>query len=101
MTTRVQAEMIEIQNVNTPGRTSRVNAQKYEAMRQALLRLIPSQAPGITQAEMRALVTPQLPHDLWPGGDKAMWWIKTVQLDLEAKGLLVRTPGTPTRWRRA
>lgn len=98
--TKTPTEMAEIQNVNTPGRTSRVNCQKYEAMRRALLTLIPKEEPGITQAEMRDLVTPGLPHDLWPGGDKAMWWIKTVQLDLEAKGLLVRTPGTPTRWRR-
>ncbi|HRI42824.1 MAG TPA: hypothetical protein PLL78_09800 [Fimbriimonadaceae bacterium] len=99
--TKSQAEMVEIQNVNIPGRTSRVNSHKYEAMRRALLTLIPKKEPGITQAEMRDLVTPSLPPDLWPGGDKAMWWIKTVQLDLEAKGLLVRTPGTPTRWRRA
>ena len=31
-----------------------------------------------------------------------MWWVKTVQLDLEAKGLIVRrTDGSPTRWHRA
>jgi hypothetical protein len=29
-----------------------------------------------------------LPQNLFPGGAKAGWWAKTVQLDLEARGLL-------------
>jgi len=94
------SETIEIQNVNTPGRTARVNSEKYEAMRKVLLATLPKKKPGVTQAEMKELVLPELPQGLWPGGDKAMWWIKTVQLDLEAKGLLARTPGQPTRWYR-
>ena len=31
---------------------------------------------------------------------KAGWWMKGVQLDLEAKGLMVRDGGKPLRWRR-
>lgn len=34
-------------------------------------------------------------------GAKAMWWSKTVQLDLEAKGLLGREQSKPLRWHRA
>ena len=42
-----------------------------------------------------------LPEDLFPGGAKAGWWVKCVQLDLEAKGLVVRDRGAkPLRWRR-
>lgn len=94
-------EMIVVENVNVPGRTSRVNARKYEAMREVLLRVLPADGPGMTQAEMGTAVRPHLPQDLWPGGDKSMWWVKTVQLDLEAKGLVIRdASSTPTRWRR-
>jgi hypothetical protein len=45
-------------------------------------------------------VVPHLPKDLFPGGAKAGWWVKTVQLDQEAKGAFVREPGTPLRWHR-
>ena len=47
-------------------------------------------------------VTPILPSDLWPGGAKVGWWQKTVQLDLEAKGMLKRDAASkPMRWYRA
>lgn len=94
--------MIAIENVNVPGRTSNVNAEKYAAMRRVLLKVLPKSGAGLTQAEMRDAALPHLPDALWPGGRTAFWWIKTVQLDLEAKGLVVRDPrSTPLRWRRA
>jgi hypothetical protein len=37
-----------------------------------------------------------LPADLFPGGEKAGWWVKAVQLDLEAKRVIARTP-SPVR----
>jgi hypothetical protein len=50
---------------------------------------------------MVAQVAPLLPADLWPNGEKVGWWQKTVQLDLEARGLLVRNTGAkPLRWHR-
>ena len=56
------------------------------------------QLPGETDIEREA---ERLPDDLFPGGEKAGWWTKCVQLDLEAKGLVVRDAGKPLRWRRA
>ena len=91
---------IEVESINVPGRTSRVNAAKYEAMRVALLRVLPATSPGLTQFEMFAAVVPHLPQDLFPGGAKAGWWVKTVQLDLEAKRVVVREPSKPLRWHR-
>jgi uncharacterized protein YndB with AHSA1/START domain len=35
------------------------------------------------------------------GGAKAGWWTKCVQLDLEAKGTVVRKTAKPLRWHRA
>ncbi len=94
-------EKITIENVNVPGRVTNVDAEKYRAMRKVLLGVLPRKRPGLTQAEMGEAVLPHLPHDLWPKGEKSMWWLKTVQLDLEAKGLVCRSPvGRPTRWYR-
>lgn len=83
-------KMIAVENINVPGRTSNVNAKKYASMREILLKVLPAKEPGITQAEMGTSVRPYLPQDLWPNGAKSMWWVKTVQLDLEAKGLVIR-----------
>jgi hypothetical protein len=92
---------IRVENINTPGRSSNVDAEKYLAMRAVLLKVLPKRRPGLTQAEMAQAAAPHLPPALWPGGAKAMWWLKTVQLDLEAKGLIERDTGSkPLRWNR-
>jgi hypothetical protein len=96
------AEKIEVENVNVPGSTTRVDATKYRAARAALLEALPAEPPGLTQAEMIEATKRHLPEDLFPGGAKAGWWVKCVQLDLEAKGSVVRDRSAkPLRWRRA
>lgn len=95
-----QGERVTVENVNVPGYTTRVDAGMYHAMRRALLKALPSKAPGLTQAEMGAAVLPHLPKDLFPGGAKAGWWAKSVQLDLEAKGIVTREKTKPLRWHR-
>jgi hypothetical protein len=93
-------EKIEIENFTSPGRVYRVDKRKYEAMRDALLAVLPAAAPGLTVAEAREAVTARLPQDLFPGGEKAGWWLKAAQLDLEAKGRIVREPTKPLRLHR-
>ena len=90
-------DRIEIENANTPGRIARVDRAKYEAMRDALLPVLPSEAPGMTVAEAKAALLPRLDQALFPGGDKAGWWLKAVQLNLEAKGVIARAKGSPVR----
>lgn len=90
-------DRIEIENVISPGRTKRVNRAKYDAMREALLAVLPDAAPGLTVADARAALLPLLPEALFPGGDKAGWWIKAAQLDLEAKGIIRRAPSKPVQ----
>ena len=94
-------EKIEIENVNTPGRTERVDRAKYQAMRDALLSVLPKSSPGFTVAEAKAALLPRLPAALFPGGAKAGWWLKAVQLDLEAKGVVQRETTKPLRLRLA
>ncbi len=92
---------VTVENVNVPGRTSTVDARMYDAMRGALMRVLPPVSPGLTQTEMREAVVLHLPEGLFPGGAKAGWWAKTVQLDLEAKGVVVRERSKPLRWHKA
>lgn len=96
-----KGQKINVENVNVPGYTHNVDAVMYHAMLHALMQVLPDQSPGLTQAEMVAAVIPYLPEELFPGGAKAGWWMKTVQLDQEAKGSIVREKTKPARWRRA
>lgn len=92
------ANRVTVQNPNAPGYTSTVDAGMYGGMKDALLKVLPRRAPRLTQAEMLAAVIPHLPADRFPGGAKAGWWMKCVQLDLEAKGIVVREKTKPLRW---
>lgn len=93
-----KSEKIEIENVLNPGRTYRVDADKYEAMRRAFLKVLPKASPGFTAAEIGTAVLSHLPQDLFPEGAKAGWWLKAAQLDLEAKGVIAREKTKPLRW---
>jgi hypothetical protein len=91
---------IVVENVNHPGSRRLVDAAMYQAMRRTLVRVLPHGNPGFTPAEMFYAVLPHLPADLFPGGARAGWWVKTVQLDLEAKRVIVRDKTKPLRLHR-
>lgn len=94
-------DKITEENVNTPGKTGRVNAAKYHAMREAMLAVLPVRAPGLTAAEIKDRAKPHLPDELFPGGATSGWWVKCVQLDLEAKGVMQRHSTKPLTFTRA
>ncbi len=91
------ADKIEIESITSPHRTERVDRTKYTAMREALLPVLPTTPPGITVAAAKAALLLNLPEEVFPGGEKAGWWLKAVQLDLEAKGLIARGSAKPVR----
>ena len=97
-TMRSTDQKIAVENVNVPGKTHNVDAVKYHAMKTAFLKILPIASPGLTQKEIQQQVVDFLPDTIFPGGAKAGWWAKTVQLDLEAKGLVIRESGKPLRW---
>ena len=97
----MRAKSVQVENVNIPGSKRLVDAAMYEAMKRAFLKTLPRTAPGLTAAEIRERLPAHLPEDLFPGGAKAGWWAKTVQLDLEAKGIVSRANTKPARWHRA
>jgi hypothetical protein len=90
-------DRIEVENPNTPGRTERLDRAKYEAMRDALLPVLPDTRPGLKVAEAKEALLPYLDENLFPGGAKAGWWLKAVQLDLEAKKIIARAEGSLVR----
>ncbi len=58
---------------------------------------MPAKGPGLTQAEMLVAMKKALPSF----GSTAGWWMKTVQLDAEARGDVVRDKASkPLRWKR-
>lgn len=91
---------VTVETPNVPGYTTTVDAEKYEVMKSILLTVLPVSPPGMTAEEMYAAMLPLLPEKFWPKGEKSVWWMKTVQLDLEAKGMLQREQVKPLRWYR-
>lgn len=92
---------IEVRNIIRPdSKPMMLDATKYNAMRDAYLAVLPSQEPGLTPAEIRQRMVPVLSQEVFPGGEKAGWWAKAVQLDLEAKGVIARGKGSPVRLHR-
>ncbi len=90
-----------VESVNVPGYTHAVDAAHYEAMKKVLLRVLPAQGPGLTQAEMWAAAAKVADRKLFPDHGKVGWWMKTAQLDLEAKRVIARDrDAKPLRWRR-
>jgi len=92
-----KAEKIEVRNVNHPGQVTRLDADMYEAMKRAVLKVLPKTSPGLTVDEVQDGVLAHLPEDLFPNGAKAGWWMKAVQLDLEARGVIARAKTKPLR----
>jgi hypothetical protein len=91
------AAKIAVENPNSPGKTSNVDATKYSEMRGHFLAALPTEAPGIAVADLIAAVKPQLSQELFPQGATCGWWVKCVQLDLEAKGVIRRADRPPVR----
>jgi hypothetical protein len=90
------AKTVDVLNVNAPGKIYKRDAEKYAAARKAYLAFMPARAPGLTQTEMFEGMRKALPSF----GSTSGWWMKTVQLDAEARGEVVRDGGKPLRWRK-
>ncbi len=92
---------VVVENVNVPGYTHTVDAERYEGLKQVLLKILPQDKPGLTQAEMWTKASEVADRKLFPDRGKVGWWMKTAQLDLEAKRIIVRDKDAkPLRWRR-
>jgi hypothetical protein len=78
----------------------RIDAGRYDAMKAAILAVVPKGGEGVTFASLPKRVEERLPAAVFKGAS-IMWYATTVKLDLEARGLIERVPGAaPQRLRR-
>ena len=94
------ARTVQIKSVLHPGKLYTRDAAKMEATNAALLRILPTEAPGLTQKAMMQALRAELPLADFPGSTHG-WWGKSAQLHLEAEGQVIRDPTKPLTWRRA
>lgn len=85
-------------HVNAPDKAWPRDATTYKAARKVFLKVMPKLGPGVTQAEMMALMKQALPAGEW--GATQGWCAKTVQLDAEARCEVVRDGGKPQPWKK-
>ena len=97
MPSKTPPKTVKVRTPNKPRHSNEVNAEKYEAMRKILKRVMPNKAPGYTQPEMMAAVGKVAPKGLFPR-HTYHWWAKCAELDMEVRGELARERGTPLRW---
>jgi hypothetical protein len=95
-----ERKMVVVRTPNKPNFSQRVDAEAYEAMRRAMMKVLPRRPPGLTQAEMWAALDKAAPRRLFGKRWTVGWWMKTVQLDLETKRVVVREKTKPVRWHR-
>jgi len=88
---------VGMENVNHPGRVVNVEADKYRAVRDAVLAVLPAAAPGLTLAELKEAIRPLVPAAVFPDGFKAGWWMMGIQLDLRARGQVIAEDSKPMR----
>ena len=75
---------------------TRIDAAKYEAMKAALLAVVPAAGGGIPFQDLADAVQPHLPAELFANASVS-WYVVTVKLDLEARGLIERVHGARTQ----
>lgn len=73
----------------------RIERSKYDAMRDAILAAVPAEPPGVPFRELRDRL--QLAGTEFADGASIGWYLTTVKLDLEARGLIARVPGARTQ----
>jgi hypothetical protein len=75
--------------------------EKYQAVQDAILAMLPAGGEGMTWAELAEMIAPYLPENIFRHTGTIRWYTKAVQIDLEAQGVLERVPGSrPLRLRR-
>ena len=71
---------------------TRMTKAYYDAYRIALLEVIPTTNEGVYYSDLDKLCETHLSVEVREN-TKAMWWITSVKLDLEARGLIERVKG--------
>lgn len=94
-TARRPASRVTTLNVNYAGRSGgkTIAADLYEAAKAAILALVPAEEPGIEYRALCERAESSVPRQLF-ANRSVDWYITTVKLDLEKRGLIRRVPGS-------
>ena len=87
----------------TPGKSAkRIAKWKYDAVRDAILAVVPSEGEGLPLVQLSDRVERQLSGDVRAKLGSILWYAITVKLNMEVEGELRRVPGSqPQRLLRA
>jgi hypothetical protein len=85
-------DKITTRNVTEGSGGTRIDRDRYELMKAALLEVVPQDEAGIAFMDLADALDPLLKARGWPADASVMWYLTTVKLDLEARGLLERIP---------
>lgn len=78
----------------TPGKQpTSIPTWKYDAIRDAILTIVPTQAPGIVAKDLPAMVAERLSADVRQKLGSVAWHTTTVKLNMEVDGELARVAG--------
>jgi hypothetical protein len=71
----------------------RILRWKYDAVRKAILEVVPKEEPGLPFKELSGQVRSSLPKQALADLGSVSWYTTTVKLDLEARGEIARVKG--------
>ena len=78
----------------TPGKQpTRIEAWKYDLVRQLILDTLPTEPPGLAFKELAQRVKTKLTAEQHEKLGSVSWYTTTVKLDLEVKGEVARVTG--------
>jgi len=86
-------EKVELVSANTGQVNVRIDQRRYDAMRTALLEVVPQSPDGVAYGELSELVKPHLPKWWFEKEFSIAWHIATVKLDLQHRGLVENVEG--------
>jgi hypothetical protein len=70
-----------------------ISTDRYQAVRSAILNAVPRNRKGISFKDLSESVAAKVPKALFAGASIS-WYTTAVKLDLEARGLIERVPGS-------
>lgn len=94
-------DKIQMWNPNTGRPDVKIDREKFDAVRKAILKALPRKGSTMPFKELPLATELNLPDGQIPGGGSVMWYVTTVKLHMEHEGERERVAGeTPQVVRR-
>jgi hypothetical protein len=78
----------------TPGKKpTRIDRWKFDAVRRAILAVLPKTGAGVLFTDLTGLVKSELPEEELDELGAPMWYVTTVKLEMEVRGEIRRVKG--------